>query len=31
MGGGQIDKVGGEGVGGAIFVDHQDRLHGSPE
>lgn len=27
MGGGQIDKVGGDGVDGAIFVDHQDRLH----
>lgn len=27
MGGGQIDRVGGQGVGGAIFVDHQDRLH----
>lgn len=27
MGGGQIDKVGGEGVGGAIFVDHKERLH----
>lgn len=28
MGGGQIDTVGGPGVGGAIFVDHQDQLHG---
>ncbi|MEE3662462.1 sulfatase-like hydrolase/transferase [Brenneria sp. g21c3] len=27
MGGGQIDRVGGEGVDGAIFVDHRDKLH----
>jgi hypothetical protein len=27
MGGGQIDRVGGQGVDGAIFVDHQDHLH----
>jgi len=26
MGGGQIDRIGGEGVDGAIFVDHQDHL-----